>query len=157
MRRLFNGTFFSACAIGFVAQSLFVSYDYFQYKTRTAVTIVHADRQILSAVVVNLLQNAFKFTRPQTTVMLRVNASADRVVLEIEDECGGLPDENVEDLFRTFEQRHTIRTGLGLGLAFSRWGAEVNGGRISVRSLPDRGCVFGVDLPRVAASFVEIV
>ena len=119
--------------------------------------IVHADRQILSAVVVNLLQNAFKFTRPQTTVMLRVNASADRVVLEIEDECGGLPDENVEDLFRTFEQRHMIRTGLGLGLAFSRWGAEVNGGRISVRSLPDRGCVFGVDLPRVAASFVEIV
>ena len=112
--------------------------------------IVHADRQILSAVVVNLLQNAFKFTRPDTTVVLRVNASADRVLLEVEDECGG----NVDELFRAFEQRHADRTGLGLGLAFSRWGAEVNDGRISVRSLPGCGCVFTVDLPRVAGSVV---
>jgi signal transduction histidine kinase len=114
-------------------------------------TIVHADRQILSAVVVNLLQNAFKFTRPHTTVVLRVNASADRVLLEVEDECGGLPDGNVDKLFRAFEQRHADRTGLGLGLAFSRWGVEANDGRISVRSLPGRGCVFTIDLPRIAA------
>ena len=119
--------------------------------------IIHADRQILSAVVVNLLQNAFKFTRPQTTVVLRVNASADRVLLEVEDECGGLPDENGDGLFRSFEQRHADRTGLGLGLAFSRWGTEVNDGRISVRSLPGRGCVFAVDLPRVTASVMAIV
>jgi signal transduction histidine kinase len=119
--------------------------------------IVHADRQILSAVVVNLLQNAFKFTRPRTTVVLRVNASADRVLLEVEDECGGLPDGNLDELFRAFEQRHADRTGLGLGLAFSSWGAEVNDGRISVRSLPGRGCVFAIDLPRVAASVLPIV
>jgi signal transduction histidine kinase len=119
--------------------------------------IVHADRHILSAVVVNLLQNAFKFTRPQTTVVLRVNASAERVLLEVEDECGGLPDENADELFRSFEQRHTDRTGLGLGLAFSRWGTEVNDGRISVRSLPGRGCVFTIDLPRVTTSVLAIV
>ena len=119
--------------------------------------IVHADRQILSAVVVNLLQNAFKFTRPQSTVVLRVNASADRVLFEVEDECGGLPDGNADELFRAFEQRHADRTGLGLGLAFSRWGVEVNHGRISVRSLPGRGCVFTIDLPRVAASVLAIV
>ena len=118
--------------------------------------IVHADRQILSAVVVNLLQNAFKFTRPHTTVVLRVKASADRVLLEVEDECGGLPDGNVDELFRAFEQRHADRTGLGLGLAFSSWGAEVNDGRISVRSLPGCGCVFTIDLPRVVASVVAI-
>lgn len=114
--------------------------------------IVHADRQILSAAVVNLLQNAFKFTRPQTAVVLRVNASADRVLLEVEDACGGLPDGNLDELFRAFEQRHADRTGLGLGLAFSSWAAEVNDGRISVRSLPGRGCVFTIDLPRVTAA-----
>ncbi len=119
--------------------------------------IVHADRQILSAVVVNLLQNAFKFTHPQTTVVLRVNATADRVLLEVEDECGGLPDGNVDELFRAFEQRHADRTGLGLGLAFSRWGAEVNDGRISARNLPGRGCVFTIDLPRVPASVHALV
>jgi signal transduction histidine kinase len=119
--------------------------------------IVHADRQILSAVVVNLLQNAFKFTHPQTTVVLRVIATADRVLLEVEDECGGLPDGNVDELFRAFEQRHADRTGLGLGLAFSRWGTEVNDGRISAHNLPGRGCVFTIDLPRVPASVHALV
>jgi len=110
---------------------------------------VQADRQILAAIVTNLLQNAFKFTRPQTSVSLSVIASADRVLIEIADECGGLADGNAEALFQPFERRNVDRTGLGLGLAFSRWGAEVNGGRISTRNLPGHGCVFSVDLPRV--------
>ena len=112
--------------------------------------LVEADRQVLSAVVMNLLQNAFKFTRPCTTVTLSVGASAERVLIEIQDECGGLPVGNVSELFRPFEQRGVDRTGLGLGLAFSRWGVEANNGRIRARSLPDRGCVFTVDLPRIA-------
>lgn len=111
---------------------------------------IEADRQVLAAVVGNLLQNAFKFTRPQTTVTLRVGASDDRVLIEVEDECGGLADENHDALFQPFEQRSTNRSGLGLGLAFSRWGAEANNGRIYTRNHPNRGCVFIVDLPRLA-------
>ena len=111
---------------------------------------IQGDRQVLAAVVGNLLQNAFKFTRPQTTVTLRVRASAERVLIEIEDECGGLTDANHEDLFRPFEQRSRDRTGLGLGLAFSRWGVEASHGRIYARNEPERGCVFTVDLPRLA-------
>ncbi len=109
---------------------------------------IEADRQVLAAVVGNLLQNAFKFTRPHSTVTLRVGASADRVLIEVEDECGGLPGGNGQILFRRFEQRSADRTGLGLGLAFSRWGAEANGGRIHTRNLPNTGCIFTVDLPR---------
>jgi signal transduction histidine kinase len=109
---------------------------------------IEADRQVLSAVVGNLLQNAFKFTLPRTTVTLKVDANAARVLIEIHDECRGLPDGHARELFRPFEQRHSDRTGLGLGLAFSRWGVEANGGRISARNLPDRGCAFTVDLPR---------
>ena len=110
---------------------------------------VRADRQVLTAVVSNLLQNAFKFTRPRTTVKLGVDASPDRVLIQIEDECGGLPTGNVPDMFRPFEQRSADRTGLGLGLAFSRWGAEANGGRIYTRNLPGVGCIFIIDLPRL--------
>ena len=110
---------------------------------------IEADRQVLAAVVGNLLQNAFKFTRPQTTVTLRVGASPERVLIEIQDECGGLPRGNASELFRPFEQRGVNRTGLGLGLAFSRWGVEANNGRIYARNLPDRGCVFTIDLPRL--------
>jgi signal transduction histidine kinase len=117
---------------------------------------IEADRQILAAVVGNLLQNAIKFTQPRTNVTLRVVASAERVLIEVEDECGGLIDEDVDALFRPFEQRSVDRTGVGLGLAFSRWGAEANDGQIHARSLPDKGCVFAVDLPRFPAP-LEVV
>jgi hypothetical protein len=103
--------------------------------------VIAGDRQVLAAVVSNLVQNAFKF--------VRVDAGVERVLIEVEDECGGLPVANPEDLFRPFEQRNADRTGLGLGLAFSRWGTESNHGRLYARSLPGRGCVFTVDLPRV--------
>ncbi len=118
---------------------------------------IEADRQVLAAVVGNLLQNAFKFTRPGTTVTLSVGASDQRVLIEIRDECGGLPTGGVDELFRPFEQRSADRTGLGLGLAFSRWGAEANSGRISARNLPDEGCVFTVDLPRLPVPTAALV
>jgi signal transduction histidine kinase len=111
---------------------------------------IEADRQVLTAVVGNLLQNACKFTRPHSTVTLRVGGSADRVLIEVEDECGGLPPGDVNELFRSFVRRGADRTGVGLGLAFSRWGAEANHGRLSARDLPARGCIFTLDLPRAA-------
>jgi signal transduction histidine kinase len=111
-------------------------------------TAVKADRMILTAVVGNLLQNAFKFTRPRSSVTLRVGRNAERVLIEVQDECGGLPERNADDLFKPFEQRSADRTGLGLGLAFSRWGIEANNGRIYARSLPNFGCIFTIDLPR---------
>jgi signal transduction histidine kinase len=117
-------------------------------ENETADARVDADRPVLASVVTNLLQNAFKFTRPGSRVTLRAHATADRVLIAVEDECGGLPDGKMDDLFLPFEQRSADRTGLGLGLAMCRWGAEVNGGHISVRNLPHQGCVFTVDLPR---------
>jgi signal transduction histidine kinase len=96
------------------------------------------------------LQNAFKFTRPGTSVTLRVGADAERVLIEVQDECGGLLNENTDELFRPFEQRSADRTGQGLGLAFSRWAVEANHGRVYARSVAGAGCVFTVDLPRLA-------
>ncbi len=114
---------------------------------------VEAERQVLAAVVRNLLQNAFKFTRARSTVTLHVHGSADRVLIEIGDECGGLPGEvEAKELAASFEQRGDDRTGLGVGLAFSRWGVEANGGRLYARNLPGMGCVFTVDLPRCSGA-----
>jgi signal transduction histidine kinase len=112
---------------------------------------INVDKQVLSAVLMNVLQNAFKFTRPRSTVTLRVVAIDDRVQFEIQDECGGLASDDVDGLFHPFEQRHANRTGLGIGLAFSRWATEANDGQISVRNLPGQGCVFVIDLPRCPA------
>ena len=118
---------------------------------------IEADRQVLGAVVMNLLQNAFKFTRHRTTVTLRIGASTQRVLFEIQDQCGGLPSGEVNELFRPFEQRSANRTGLGLGLAFSRWATEANHGRIYARNLPNVGCIFTIDLPRVPVAALAIV
>jgi len=117
--------------------------------------VIEADRQVLMAAVGNLLQNAFKFTQPHTTVTLRVGVNAKRVLIQIEDQCGGLGSEDGKELFRPFEQRSADRTGLGLGLAFSRWAVEANHGRIYARNVPGKGCVFTVDLPRLPISVIR--
>jgi signal transduction histidine kinase len=109
---------------------------------------VEADRQILASVVANLLQNAFKFTRSGGRVSLRTFADADRVLIEVADECGGLPPGDPNGLLRPYEQRGCDRTGLGLGLAISRRGVEASGGVFRVRDLPGTGCVFTIDLPQ---------
>jgi signal transduction histidine kinase len=112
---------------------------------------VHGDPQILASVLSNLLQNAFKFTRTGGHVSLRTTSTSERVMIEVEDQCGGLPPGQAEELFQPFVQRGVDRTGLGLGLAISRRGAEASGGQLYVRNLPGSGCVFVVDLPRQPA------
>ncbi len=109
--------------------------------------LVDVDRQLFASAISNLLQNAIKFTRPSSQVWLRTRPRADRVAIEIEDQCGGLPPGATEALFRPFEQRGANRTGLGLGLAISRQAIEADGGKISVRDIPGKGCVFIVEMP----------
>ena len=108
---------------------------------------IEADPHLLASAFSNLLQNAFKFTRPSSRVWLRILPVGDRVSFDVEDECGGLPIGSAEAIFRPFEQRGADRTGLGLGLAISRHAVQACGGRLSVRDRPGIGCVFTIDLP----------
>jgi signal transduction histidine kinase len=110
---------------------------------------VSADRPLLASAIANLLQNALKFTHPHSMVTLRATASAERVLIEVEDECGGLPGGESAELFRAFEQQATDRSGVGLGLAISKRAVEANGGTLSARDLPAKGCIFAIDLPRL--------
>ena len=109
---------------------------------------VEADRQILASALANLVQNAFKFTRPHGHITVRAHATDDRALIDVQDECGGLPPGKAEDLFRPFEQRGGDKTGLGLGLSISLKGVRASGGELHIRDLPGVGCVFTVDLAR---------
>ncbi len=109
---------------------------------------IEGDRPVLAAAVSNLLQNAFKFTRKQGNVSLTTRVTADRVLFEVEDECGGLSPGKAEELFLPFEQRGTDRSGVGLGLSICRKAAKANAGELHVRDLPGKGCIFTLDLPR---------
>jgi signal transduction histidine kinase len=113
---------------------------------------VVVDRQLLAAAVANLLQNAIKFTRPKGNVSLTASSTKDRVLIEVEDQCGGLPPGKIGELFRPFSQRGSNQKGLGLGLSISRRSVEANGGKIRVRDIPGIGCVFTIDLPRLSSA-----
>jgi signal transduction histidine kinase len=111
---------------------------------------VDADPQLLTSAVMNLLQNAFKHTPAGGAVVLRAQARGQRLLVEIEDECGGIL-ESTGDLFQPFgDRRGTDRSGLGLGLSIARKAVRANKGDIHVRNIPGKGCVFAVDVPMAA-------
>ena len=108
---------------------------------------IDVDMVILGSALANLLQNAIKFSPPSGNVTLRGRAAGQRILIEVEDECGGLPAGKVDEIFRPFNQLGADRSGLGLGLTIARQGVKANQGVLSVRDLPGKGCVFTIDLP----------
>ncbi|MGJ7510289.1 sensor histidine kinase [Variovorax sp. GT1P44] len=108
---------------------------------------ISGNRDHLLAALVNLLHNAFKFTHAHTQVTLSAYARADRVLIEVKDNCGGLPSGATASIFRPFMQVGDNKSGLGLGLSIARRHVEADGGVLSVRDLPGVGCVFTIDLP----------
>jgi signal transduction histidine kinase len=107
-------------------------------------------RDLLMAAVANLLQNAFKFTRPGTEVLLTGYASGDRIFIDVHDHCGGLAKGVAETMFLPFSQSGADRTGIGLGLTIAKQSVAAHGGELTVLNLPDEGCVFTISLPRHA-------
>jgi len=111
--------------------------------------VVDADPLLLASAVMNLLLNAFKYTPPNGVVTLRARAEEQRLVIDIEDQCGGIPDSKGE-LFQPFnDRRGADRSGLGLGLSIARDAVRAHQGDIHVRNMPGTGCVFSIDVPLV--------
>jgi signal transduction histidine kinase len=108
---------------------------------------VNGDPQVLASAVMNLLNNAFKYTRAGGAVVLRAVRHDSDVRIEVEDECGGLP-ERRDDAVKAFaDRRMSDRTGLGLGLSIARKAVKLHGGDIHSRNLPGKGCIFIIELP----------
>ncbi|MEO5671418.1 MAG: HAMP domain-containing sensor histidine kinase [Ramlibacter sp.] len=106
------------------------------------------NRDLLLGALANLLHNAFKFTHAHTEVTLKAYAIGDRIHLDVEDNCGGLPKGDLERLFTPFIQRSDDKTGLGLGLSIARQNVEADEGLLTVRDLPGKGCIFTMSMPR---------
>ncbi|HET9471149.1 MAG TPA: HAMP domain-containing sensor histidine kinase, partial [Usitatibacter sp.] len=109
---------------------------------------IDVDRDLLLSALSNLLTNAFKYTCHRTEVRLSAYAAADRVLIEVADNCGGISESSIERLFLPFTQGNGDRSGRGRGLCISRRSVEANGGTLRVRDVPGTGCVFTIDLPR---------
>lgn len=118
----------------------------------TAGVYVVADLRLLRSAFSNLLRNAIKYTHPDGTVSVRCQSRAGRVRIDVEDECGGLQIERAEKLFESFTQASRDRSGFGLGLAISKQAIDAHDGVISITNLPDKGCIFTIDLPADAVA-----
>jgi signal transduction histidine kinase len=108
---------------------------------------VDADPQLLTSAVMNLLNNAFKYTPQGGNVVLKARADDARLFIEVEDECGGIPDGASDPVQAFGERRGSDRTGLGLGLSIARKAVRAHGGEIHIRNHAGTGCVFVIDLP----------
>jgi len=111
---------------------------------------IEADRGRLRQIVMNLLNNAFKFTPEGGQVTLRASSDDKNLIVEVEDTGPGINQEDLERLFEPYFRRTTDRerlSGLGLGLALSKNFVELHGGRIWVESKVGKGSIFHFTLP----------
>lgn len=112
---------------------------------------VRGDRPQLYSVLLNLLTNALKFTRPAVAPRVQVRASGDGagVTVEVADNGTGIAPEEQPRVFDLFTRADLTKPGSGIGLATVRGAVEAHGGSVGVRSAPGGGTVFWFTLPCV--------
>ncbi|MDC0711464.1 ATP-binding protein [Stigmatella sp. ncwal1] len=118
------------------------------------VSQVLMDAHRVERVMVNLLTNALKYSRPATPVVVRLDQSGPSVEISVRDQGAGLSPESAAHLFekyyRTREGRTSDVMGLGLGLYISRLIIEAHGGAIRAESIQGQGTTFTFTLPRLS-------
>jgi phosphoglycerate-specific signal transduction histidine kinase len=116
---------------------------------------VHADRQRLAQVLLNLLSNAAKYNRPGGSIGVAAEADENRVRIVVRDTGPGIAPEKLEQLFVPFERLGAELSdveGTGLGLALSKRLVEAMGGELTVASVVGEGSTFTIVLPRTTAA-----
>jgi signal transduction histidine kinase len=108
---------------------------------------VSLDVRLVRSALGNLFRNAVKYTSPGSAVELRGRVAEGRIVIEVEDRCGGLPPGKVEEAFAPFVRLDNRPGGFGLGLAIAKQAMDSHGGSIRVQNIPGKGCVFVLELP----------
>ncbi|OLE66235.1 MAG: hypothetical protein AUG03_00860, partial [Acidobacteria bacterium 13_1_20CM_2_68_14] len=112
---------------------------------------VLADRDRLGQVLINLLDNAVKFTPEGGRIEVSARPSSGRVVLSVKDNGVGIPPEDIGRIFERFyrvgRSRDRREGGTGLGLAIAKHLTQAMGGTIEVESRPGSGTTFRVSLP----------
>ncbi|WP_314947080.1 sensor histidine kinase KdpD [Bradyrhizobium cosmicum] len=113
--------------------------------------MLQLDAVLFEQVLFNLLDNAAKYSPPDTMISIRSQRERDQVVLQIADEGGGIPPGELESVFDKFyraQKGDHVRPGTGLGLAISRGFVEAMRGTISAANRGDRsGAVLTIHLP----------
>ena len=118
--------------------------------------IVSGDRLILRQALINLIDNAIKYSPAEAEILVRVAAGKDnQLIVEVVDRGPGVPQEHRSRIFDRFYRVDSARSrewgGAGLGLAIAQWAVEVHGGQITLQSVEGQGSTFRVALPSTTA------
>ena len=112
---------------------------------------VNIDGDMIRRVMINLMDNAVKYTPRGGSIFITAKASIQEVTISIRDNGPGIPPSEHTKVFNKFSRlergRESAPKGLGLGLAFCRLAVEAHGGRIWVESALGRGSTFNFTLP----------
>jgi heavy metal sensor kinase len=121
--------------------------------------LLQADEDLLLQLLLNLLDNAIKYTPAGGEVTVGWNQRGDQVALWVHDTGVGIDPEHLPHIFDRFYRADKARSraegGAGLGLSISRWIAGAHGGSISVESAPGKGATFTVKLPLNGHAFIS--
>jgi two-component system phosphate regulon sensor histidine kinase PhoR len=113
---------------------------------------VYADKEKIRQVVINMIENSFKYGKPGGNIIASIyKTDGEHVLVEISDDGIGIEEEHLprifERFFRTDKARSRDKGGTGLGLAICKHIVEAHGESIHVRSSPDIGTTIGFTLP----------
>ena len=112
---------------------------------------VQASAPLLEQAIVNLLDNAIKYSVRGDTVMVTTVATSEEIAIQVRDHGVGITPEHLPHLFQRFYRVDKGRSrklgGTGLGLAIVKHIAQTHHGRATVESTPGKGSVFTVHLP----------
>jgi two-component system sensor histidine kinase KdpD len=110
--------------------------------------LVPMDDVLIEQVIINLLDNASKYTPPGSPIAVTVSGDPERVTVEVADRGPGLPAGTEERIFEKFYRSGTAPgRGAGLGLAIAKGIVDAHGGRIWAHNLPEGGAAFFFSLP----------
>ena len=108
-----------------------------------------ADERLLRHILLNLLNNAVKYSRGDQAVIFRAAVDADSVKFVVKDHGIGIPEEDLPALFEAFRRGSNVgqTPGTGLGLVIVKQSVELHRGRIDVETRQESGTTFTVTIP----------
>lgn len=112
---------------------------------------IHIDREYMKRAVYNLLDNAIKYSAPDTAIAIRVTKDDHHLKIAISDQGQGIPEGELEHIFKPFyrvdKSRNSKVPGNGLGLSIVKEIIQAHQGEIQVKSTPGEGSTFTLSIP----------
>jgi PAS domain S-box-containing protein len=115
------------------------------------------DIKLVRQIILNLIENAVKYSMDKTPIKVLLNLTIDQILLEVQD-CGiGILPEDLQKLFEPFHRGKNVgqRSGTGLGLSVVKSCVDLHQGQITVQSEPGKGTIFRIRLPRYSQAYGE--